>query len=423
MVPDDSQVAVKRRSPTGSRWLGGLFLLLALITLVIFGGGTHTGPNARFVLNPALGGAAIPVPDLVIPARPAILILGAVIAVVGVWELVRGVGQRGLGLTVVAFCFVMAFLVWATWGKMFNMTGMLSSSLVRATPIALAAMCGVLCERSGIINIAVEGMMLVSALTAVMVATMTDSLWAGMVAAIATGMLLSALHAVVSIQFKVNQTISGVAINILGAGLTSFISARFLEVHIDRYNNSGVFPPLPIPVLSRIPVLGPTLFQNNIVVYLMLALMVVIHVGLFMTPWGLRVRAVGEHPRAADTLGINVYRTRYISTILGGIPAGIAGAYFTIGSVGRFNSLMTAGKGFIGLAAMIFGNWTPVGSLLASLLFGFADSLQVKLQILRVPIGSEFLLMAPYLVTIIVLTGVVGRAHAPAAEGIPYEKE
>jgi simple sugar transport system permease protein len=169
-------------------------------------------------------------------------------------------------------------------------------------------------------------------------------------------------------------------------------------------------------------VIGPVLFENNIIVYLTILLVIIVHIVLFYTPWGLRTRAVGEHPKAADTLGVNVYLTRYINVILGGIICGLGGAYFTIGSVGRFDEIMTAGKGFIGLAAMIFGKWNPVGAYTSSMIFGFADSLQVKLQILRTPIPSEFLLMAPYIVTMIVLTGVVGRAIPPAADGQPYEK-
>ena len=230
------------------------------------------------------------------------------------------------------------------------------------------------------------------------------------------------MHAVLAIKFKVDQIISGVAINIFAAGLTSFVSSKFLVPYSDLLNNSGTFKPIPIPLLSKIPILGPIFFENNIIVYLMLLIVVGMHFMLFYTPWGLRSRACGEHPKAADTLGVNVFLTRYVNTIIGGAIAGIGGAYFTIGSVGRFDEVMTAGKGFIGLAAMIFGKWTPIGSFLASLLFGFADSLQVKLQILRVPIPSEFLLMAPYIVTMIVLASVVGRAAAPAAEGVPYEK-
>ena len=300
---------------------------------------------------------------------------------------------------------------------------MLGSSLVRATPIALAGLCGVMCERCAVINIGIEGMMLASAQAAVVIATLTNNLYLGLLAAMLTGAILSALHAVLSIKFRVDQIVSGTAINIFAMGATSFISARFLERNVNLLNNSGTFPLISIPFLSRIPILGPILFENGIIVYLMFILVVLIHVILFYTPWGLRTRAVGEHPRTADTLGINVFLVRYVNVIAAGLVAGIGGAYFTIGSVGRFDEIMTAGKGFIGLAAMIFGKWNPFGTFASSLIFGFADSLQIKLQILRVPIPSEFLLMAPYVVTMIVLAGVVGRAIPPAADGQPYVKE
>ncbi len=271
-------------------------------------------------------------------------------------------------------------------------------------------------------NIGIEGMMLMAAQTAVVSASLTGSLWVGLGAAILTGMLLAAVHAVLAIRFKVDQIVSGVAINIFATGATSYILSRFLR-DAASLNNSGVFRPISIPLLSKIPVIGPIFFENSIIVYLMMLIVAALHIMLFYTPWGLRTRAVGEHPKAADTLGVNVFRIRYINVILGGAIAGIGGAYFGIGSVGRFDEVMTAGKGFIGPAAMIFGKWNPIGAALASLLFGFADSLQVKLQILRVPIPSEFLLMAPYIVTMIVLAGLVGRAAAPAADGVPYEKQ
>jgi simple sugar transport system permease protein len=324
---------------------------------------------------------------------------------------------------VVAFCFVAAFLIWATKGKSMNLVGMLNTSLVRATPIALAALCGVISERAAVINIAIEGIMLMSAQAAVVSATLTHNLYVGLLVAILTGAIVAAIHAVLVIRFKVDQIVSGVAINIFGAGATSFIASRFLEKNVDLLNNSGTFPIISIPLLSKIPILGPVLFVNTPIVYLTILLVVGMYVLLFYTPWGLRTRAVGEHPKAADTLGINVYLTRYVNVILGGIIAGIGGAYFTIGAVGRFDQIMTAGKGFIGLAAMIFGKWNPIGAYVSSLIFGFADSLQVKMQILRIPIPTEFLQMAPYIVTMIVLAGVVGRAMPPAADGQPYEKQ
>jgi simple sugar transport system permease protein len=338
------------------------------------------------------------------------------------WQIARGIRSMGLLVGVVSFAFVAAFLIWATKDQAFNLVGMLSNSLISATPIALAALCGVISERAAVVNIAIEGIMLISAQVGVVAATASHNLWVGLIFAVLAGGLIAAAHAFLVIRFKVDQIVSGVAINIFGTGATSFIASRYLEQNIDGLNSSGTFPNIAIPLLSKIPILGPIFFQNNIVVYLMIILVIVMHILLFYTPWGLRTRAVGEHPKAADTLGINVYLVRYINVIIGGMIAGLGGAYFTIGSVGRFDQNMTAGKGFIGLAAMIFGKWTPIGAFASSLIFGFADSLQVKMQILGINIPSEFLQMVPYIVTMIVLTGLIGRANPPAADGQPYEK-
>ena len=401
---------------------GILLIVVGLIVLFLFAFGSEAGQMTKFGLTPGQNSQALPIPDLIVPSQPTIYILAFVLVFFGAFQLARGVKSNSLLITILVFCLLASFLVWAARDKSFSLIGMLSSSLVRATPIALAALCGVVSERAGVTNIAIEGIMLICAQSAVIVGTVTKNLWIALLAAIITGGLIAAFHAFLVIRFKVDQIISGVAINIFGAGATSFISSRFLTQNIDKFNNSGTFPTIPIPLLSKIPILGPVLFENTPVVYLAIILVAVIHVVLFYTPWGLRTRAVGEHPKAADTLGVNVFLVRYINVILGGMIAGVGGAYFTIGSVGRFDEQMTAGKGFIGLAAMIFGKWTPIGAYTSSLIFGFADSLQVKLQILQVGIPPEFLLMAPYIVTMIVLTGVVGRAIAPAADGVAYEK-
>src|SRR4029450_14113532 len=227
----------------------------------------------------------------------------------------------------------------------------------------------------------------------------TTSLWAGLIGGALVGGLLGAFLALLSIRYLVNQIIAGTVIYFFALGITGFLSARILEQY-QNLNNPGRFEPIAIPLLSKIPVLGPVLFDENVFVYIMFVLIVAIHLGLFDTRWGLRVRAVGEHPRAADTVGIKVLFTRYRNVILGGMGAGIGGAYFTLGSVGRFDENMTAGRGFIGLAAMIFGRGGPSGGFLGALVFGFADSLQTSLSLLNVGIPSDFLLMAPYLVTI-----------------------
>jgi ABC-type uncharacterized transport system permease subunit len=414
----------KKKTNIRNRLTFGILLIVAgLAIILLFGLNIKPGLHTTFGLTPQGDENVIPIPDMVLPVQTSIYFLGLASIFVGGWQLARGIRSTGILAGVVAFCFVAAFLIWAARDNSMDLVGMMNTSLVRATPIALAALCGVVSERAAVVNIAIEGIMLVSALASVMVATLLHNLYAGLFAGILTGMVVAGFHAILVIQFKVDQIISGVAINIVGTGATSFISNRYMQANLDKINNSGVFPNIPIPLLVKIPILGPVVFENNIMVYIMLILVAVTFVILFYTRWGLRTRAVGEHPKAADTLGINVYMTRYVNVILGGLIAGIGGAYFTLGSVGRFDKLMTAGKGFIGLAAMIFGNWNPIGALGSSLIFGFADSLQVKMQILKTPIPSEFLQMAPYIVTIIVLAGVVGGVHAPAADGAVYEKQ
>lgn len=403
--------------------IGLTLLVIAFIMFLLFVGNTQPNQTATFGTNISGPDQAIQIPDIVLPVQPTLYFLIAVTGALGVFELVRGTRRTAWLITVAVFCFVMSFLIWATQDNSFNLTGMLGTTLVSAVPIALAALCGVMCERAGVVNIAIEGILLISAQTAVVAGTLTHNLYAGLVVAIFTGAIVAAIHAVLVIRFRVDQIVSGTAINIFATGATSFIAKFYLEKKIDLLNNSGTFPSIAIPGLSRLPIIGPVVFNNDIIFYITIILVILVHVVLYYTPWGLRTRAVGEHPKAADTLGINVYLMRYLNVILGGMIAGIGGAYFTIGSVGRFDQNMTNGRGFIGLAAMIFGNWNPIGAYLASLLFGFADALAVKMQILSIPIPSEFLAMAPYIVTIIVLTGVIGRAVPPAADGSPYEKQ
>jgi simple sugar transport system permease protein len=227
---------------------------------------------------------------------------------------------------------------------------------------------------------------------------------------------------VLSVRYRVDQIIVGVVINIFVLGLTSFLTLRVLAEN-SHLNQGPIFKPLAIPLLSEIPILGPVLFNHNIFVYITFLLVALLTYGLFRTRWGLRARAVGEHPKAADTVGVNVYRFRYLNVMLGGLVAGFGGAYFTLGSVGRFDENMTNGRGYIGLAAMIFGRWHPVGAMAAGLVFGFADALAQKLGILQTGIPSEFLGMAPFLATILVVAGLVGKARPPAADGQPYVKE
>ena len=406
-----------------SRTLGVFFVLVGLAIYILFVRSSAGAQVTVFGMNPGRESQALKIPNVTLPVLPSLYAMAALSVLLGFFQLARGFGRgEGLVLGVAALFLVLSFLTWAGRDKGLNLIGILETALQRATPIALAALSGVLCERSGIVNIAIEGMMLTAACFSALVGSVSRSLWVGLIVAVLISGLLGALLAVMSIRFKVNQIISGTAINILSIGGTSFISSKFLQVY-QHLNNPGKFSNLPLPLLARIPIIGPVFFESNLIVYMMFVLLIAIHVLLYYTPWGLRTRAVGEHPRAADTLGVDVFRIRYINVILGGMVAGLGGTFLVLGSVPRFDELMTAGKGFIGLAALIFGKWNPFGAFGASLIFGFTDTFQAKMQILDVPIPSQFMRMAPYLITMIVLAGVVGRAEPPAAEGQPYEKQ
>jgi ABC-type uncharacterized transport system permease subunit len=298
---------------------------------------------------------------------------------------------------------------------------LLSITLITATPLTLAAMGGMMCERSGVVNIALEGIMLTGAFIGYAAAFATHNLWLGLLAAIVAGMLIAALHAVLSINFLVDQIVSGTVINILAVGITGVFYRNFIES--ENRAGPGTLPHWNVPFLSDVPVVGPIFFQNQFVTYAMLALIVIVHFTLFHTVWGLRTRACGEHPRAAETAGINVYFVRYVNVIASGALAGLGGAYFSLQQIGNFLPGITGGRGFIGLAAMIFGQWTPVGAFLASLLFAGSDQIGSRLQsVFHVPIPLQFLGMLPYVLTIVVVAGAMGRAVAPAAVGRPYKK-
>ncbi|MCJ7711258.1 MAG: ABC transporter permease [Chloroflexi bacterium] len=395
---------------------------LAAVLILLFGSGIEPGARTTFTLN--LGAApAIALPDLVIPAAPVVYLMAGVAAFCGALQLTKAVGTKwAVLLSVAVVAFVFGFLTWAAAGTSMSLIGVLQTTLYRAVPITFAALSGVLCERSGVVNIAIEGMLLSGAFAAAVAASITGSTWAGVIAGVVTGGLLAAVLAVLSIRYVVNQIIAGTVINIFAAGITAFLSTRVLSQD-KGLNTPPRFDPIVVPVLSDIPIIGPIFFSGSFFVYALFVLVGLIHFALFYTRYGLRVRSVGEHPRAADTVGINVNFTRYRNVILGGMMAGFGGAYFTIGSTGSFEREMTAGRGFIGLAAMIFGGWTPIGAVLDSLVFGFADALQSRLSILVSAVPSEFLGMIPYITTIAVVAGLVGRVRMPAADGTPYVKE
>ena len=325
-----------------------------------------------------------------------------------------------LGSLIFGFGSIMAFLSWAAAGKFIPLTGLLQAAVLLAVPLIFGSMAGLLCEKSGVINIAIEGQLLFAAFVSAVVASLSQNLIWGLISAPIAGVLVSWILAYFSIRFQVDQVILGFVINVLVLGLTNFFYTVLLVPYESTWNAAGSFSAIPIPVLSKIPIIGPILFNQTIIVYFMYLIVTVIQIALFKSKWGLRTRAVGELPIAADSVGIDVNKLRFRNVLIAGAVAGVGGAVFTIGAVGVFSQSMTAGAGFIALACLIFGKWSPNGALIAALFFGFTNSLQSNLSIAGVPIPSEFMLMIPYIATIIAVSGLIGRVRAPAADGIPY---
>ena len=311
----------------------------------------------------------------------------------------------------------LAVVIWAYVGNPNQTQAVLASMIRHSTPLILGALCGLIGERTGVINIGIEGQMLMSAFIAFLFNVWTGNLFISVLAGVMIGAGLGLLLAWMSVTLKVNQIIGGTVINILAIGLTGYFYTSGLRTE-------GKMQPIPLGPLEDIPLIGPVLFNNPPITYLAIVLVFVVHYVLFYTRWGLRSRAVGEHPRAADTVGINVFMMRYVNVMLGGAIAGLAGAFLTLEAVGSFERGMTNGRGFVALAVMIFGRWTPIGSWGAALLFGLASAVQTQLQFGgKIDIPHQFIGMLPYLLTIIVLAGLGGRTRPPAADGVPYEKE
>ncbi|MEJ5944463.1 ABC transporter permease [Pseudokineococcus basanitobsidens] len=411
-------------APRPSRRAAVVMAVLTVVGLLFFvvlaAGGTST-------LSLASAGDVVTLPDLVLPARTVSLVLLLGCAALVALAVVRtAAGRRTPGWVVPVFgvLLVLAFLVWVVTGARVSVVSLLGGTLLLGAPLVFGAMAGVVSERSGVVNIAIEGQLLLGAFVGAVVASLSGTAYLGLVAAPLGGMLIGLLLAVFTVRYLVNQIIVGVVLNVFAIGLTSFLYSTVLSDNAGWNSPTGL-PALPVPVLSAIPVVGPVLFTQNLLVYLMYVVVAVLTVMLFRSRWGLRLRAVGEHPKAADTVGIPVARTRFRAVLLGGAIAGLGGASFTLGASAAglaFNREMTAGSGYIALAAMIFGRWSPVGALGAALLFGFASNLQNVLSVIGTPIPSQFLLMAPYLATIFAVAGLVGRVRGPAAAGEPYEK-
>ena len=415
---------MKIRSNVEKRRLQGIAIITVLSSLsFLYFGILKPGQEATtfgFVLNDEW----VIIKDWVISSQTGarifsiISLLASAIAVVA---LKKG-RSISVPVAVASFGILMSFLTWIASGKFIPLTGLLQGGLLLSIPLIFGAMSGLVCERSGVINIAIEGQLLASAFVSAVVASLTDLAWWGLLAAPFAGAAISYLLATFAIKFSVDQVILGFVINVLVIGLTDYLYKKLLIPQQNTWNSPPLLEVIPIPILSKIPVVGPILFTNTIVVYLMVAIVSLVTFGLYKTKWGLRTRAVGEHPTAADTVGIDVNKLRFRNVIISGLIAGVGGAFYTVGSVGAFGKEMTAGAGFIALAALIFGKWSPIGALFAALLFGFATNLQSTLSIIGVAIPSEFMLMVPYIATIIAVTGLVGRVRAPAADGIPYSR-
>jgi len=412
-------VSVNRRLAAGA-----VLIAFGLADILIFGLSAHKG-DATFAL--ALPGASVSVPSVHVPVAPVSFALGAVSILLGVTRAAidESALARRLSIAVVLVSFVFCLLCWADtggWagGISVNVVSLLQNTLADSIPLILGAMAGCMGERSGVINIAIEGQLLLGAFTAAVVASAVGVLWLGLISGSLAGGLVGLVLALFAIRYLVDQIILGVVLNLLISGLTGYMYDRLLVPDANTYNNASTFSALKVPGLGDIPIIGPIFFDSTVFLYITYAAIIFVQVGLFSTRWGLRVRAVGEHPTAADTVGIKVLGIRYGNIIMGGLLAGIGGAYLTIGSVGTFNKDMSSGLGYIALAAMIFGRWTPLGATAAALFFGFTEALQSFMGSISVPISPFLLGMLPYVATIIAVAGLVGRVRAPAADGKPY---
>nr|WP_246314815.1 ABC transporter permease [Kineococcus aurantiacus] len=411
-------VSLRKRVVTGV-----LLVVVGLVTVLGWGLGSGAA-DATFRFG---GGSSVTLPDLTVPGTVTPVVLGAVVVLLGLFQLAKGFrARRGPAVVAVTLlCFVVAFLCWVMSGQdaqSMDLVKLLQQTVFLATPLILGALAGVLGERSGVVNVAIEGQMLTGAFAGALVGSMAGNLGAGVVGAVLAGAVVGWLLAVFAIRYRVNQVILGVVLNAAALGFTGWAYKALMQTDTQRYNSPGVLSPLRVPGLADIPVLGPLLFQANVLVYAMYVVIIALQVVLFRTKWGLRTRAVGEHPKAAATVGIDVLRVRYVNVVVAGAIAGLAGAYLSIGTIGPFTENMSAGKGFIALAAVIFGRWTPRGAVAASLLFGFFAALQTLVGILQGPaaVPSSFLSMLPYLATILAVAGFVGRVRPPAASGEVY---
>lgn len=399
-------------------------VLIAVLAAVLFALAFSANGTAAFALSDALAAKALP--TLRVPGMPMVLISAVLMAAAAAGFLSGKLTKRWTTVagTVAGLALVVGFLSWAASGRdlPFPVSNQLAGTIAVATPLVLGALCGVMCERAGVVNVAIEGQMLTGAFTAALVGSMTGSVTAALIAGSITGVVMGALLAVFSINYLMDQVVLGVVLNLLASGITGFLFDQLIKPNGSKYNAAPTLEAIPIPGLSRIPILGNVLFNQTILVYLAVLCVALVWFILNHTTWGLRIRSVGEHPEAADTVGINVRAVRWSAVLFGGLFAGLAGTFFTVGSVGGFTKDITVGNGFIALAALIMGRWKPVLAALMALFFGFVMQLSTQLQTIQTPINSQWMLMLPYVATIIAVAGLVGRVRGPKADGIPFIK-
>ncbi|MFM8927194.1 MAG: ABC transporter permease subunit [Rhodoluna sp.] len=397
---------------------------IGLIVLLGFGIFGKAG-NVSFVWSEKNEAIQLPVftvnSTLFCTVIAVLLILLAVVS--GLYNRMQKITPLWL-ICVYGFLAIMALLAWLATGapQGVQMIFILSNTLVLAIPLILGGMAGIMSERVGVVNIAIEGQLLTGAFVSSVVGTMTGNLYLGMFSAMVAAGLLSMVLASLAIKYLVDQIIIGVLLNVLVIGITNFLYSAWVDKDRASLNFPGTFEKIPIPFLSDIPIIGQTLFDNRITVYLMFLIVPLLWYLLFKTKLGLRARSVGEHPLAADTVGINVGRTRFWWVTFGGVVAGLGGAALTIGNVGSFGREMSGGQGFIALAVVILGRWQPIYVTLGALLFGFTIILRVWANQVSPGIPVDFITMVPYLVTLIAVAGFAGKVRAPAASGQPYVK-
>ena len=400
-------------------------IVMAIVTIFSFVFFAILGPTTEVTFQITETDAFVTLPDLALPSNTLGYSTAAIMVLITIASLWFGVTKKRVPqmfAVVYGLVAIVALLGWLAAGADVPVGFLLGNTLVLALPIILGGMGGIMSERVGVVNIAIEGQLLTGAFLAAVIGSITGSLWAGVIAAMIGAALLSTILASLSIKYLVDQIIIGVLLNVLVIGVTNFLYSQVITQNNAGLNFPGTFNRIEIPILSQLPIIGDAFFNQGAIVYLTFLIVPALWFVLFRTKLGLRARAVGEHPLAADTVGINVGRTRFWWVTIGGAVAGLGGAAITVGNVGAFGREMTGGLGFIALAVVILGRWQPLYVSISALLFGFAIIMRIWSNQINPVIPVDFITMVPYLVTLIAVAGFAGRVRGPAATGKPYEK-